>query len=53
MKKNWMKKLGAALCAATLFASGFAINANAENLPKITPFSTTDYETLSGLDEKT
>ena len=50
MKKNWMKKLSAALCAATLFASGLAVNVNAADTPTITPFGPADYETLSGKD---
>ena len=45
MKKNWMKKLSAALCAATLFASGLAVTVNAAN-EKIKPFEWTDYKNL-------
>ena len=45
MKKNWMKKLCAALCAATLFASGLAVTVNAAN-EKIKPFGLEDYQNL-------
>lgn len=51
MKKNWMKKLSAALCAATLFASGFAVSANAaEDNPDydVRIFTPSDYATLTG-----
>lgn len=52
MKKNWMKKLSAAICAATLFASGFAVTANAEATPgyKITPFGPSNFDDLTGED---
>ncbi len=45
MKKNWMKKLCAALCAATLFASGLAVTVNAAG-EKIEPFGWEDYKNL-------
>ena len=49
MKKNWMKTLSAALCAATLFASGLAVNVHAAN-EKIKSFDWTDYKNLVGTD---
>lgn len=48
MKKNWMKKLSAALCAATLFASGLAVNVNATN-ETITAFNEEDFVEMTGL----
>ncbi len=51
MKKNWMKKLSAALCAATLFASGFAVTAYAvDDNPDydVRIFTPADYATLTG-----
>ncbi len=51
MKKNWMKKLSAAICAATLFASGFAVTANAEPTLgyEFTPFGPKQFADLTGL----
>lgn len=51
MKKNWLKKLSAALCAATLFASGFAVTVNAEG-ETITKFDVTDFQELTGLTDQ-
>lgn len=51
MKKNWMKKLSAAICAATLFASGFAVTAYAvDDNPDydVRIFTPADYATLTG-----
>ena len=51
MKKNWMKKLSAAICAATLFASGFAVTAYAvDDNPDydVRIFAPADYATLTG-----
>ena len=44
-----MKKLSAALCAATLFASGLAVTVNAAN-ETIKPFGWDDYKNLVGTD---
>ena len=51
MKKNWLKKLSAALFAATLFTSGLAVTANAAN-ETITKFDETDFQELTGLTTK-
>ncbi len=45
MKKNWLRKFSAAICAATLFTSGFAMTANAEG-ETIDPFDWKDYKNL-------
>lgn len=45
MKKNWLRKISAALCAATLFTSGFAMTANAAG-ETIAPFKWEDYKNL-------
>ena len=56
MKKNWLKKVSAALFAATLFASGFAINANAQDIKGkvdgngIATFELSDYKDLMDKD---
>ena len=50
MKKNWMKKLSAALFAATLFASGFATKAFAAEGYTVTPFTYSDFDDLTGED---
>lgn len=51
MKNNWMKKLSAALCAATLFSSGLAVNVNADG-ETITKFDVTDFQELTDLKDE-
>ena len=55
MKKKWMKKLSAALCAATMFASlsataVFAVNDTPDANPDV--FETEDYQDLMGVLEQ-
>ena len=52
MKKNWLKKLSAALFAATLFTSGLAVTANAAN-EGLTVFDLADYQDLMGKNTQT
>ena len=47
MRKKWLKKLGAAFCAAVLSISCLNLTAFAAG-ETITKFDTTDYQTMSG-----
>lgn len=51
MRKKWLKKLGAAFCAAVLSISCLNLTAFAEG-ETITSFSKKDYQTMSGLSEE-
>lgn len=52
MKKNWLKKLSAALFVATLFTSGLTVTANAAD-NGITVFDPADYQDLMGKNTET
>ena len=52
MKKNWLKKLSAALFVATLFTSGLTVTANAAD-NGITVFDLADYQDLMGKNTET